>query len=43
MTLSESYYQTTLTYSELISDCIYTGKELFPNNSKHFFELLNGH
>ena len=43
MTLSESYCQTILTYSELISNSIHTFTELLPNNSKHFFESLNGH
>ena len=43
MTLSESYYQTILIYSELISNSIYTVTELLPNNSKHFFGSLNGH
>ena len=43
MTLSESYYQTILTYSEPISNSIHTFRELLPNNSKHFFESLNGH
>ena len=31
MTLSESYYQTILTYSELISKGIHTFTELLPN------------
>ena len=43
MTLSESYYQTRLTYSELISNSIYTSTKLLPNNSNHFPEILNGH
>ena len=43
MILSESYYQTILTYSELISNSILTFTELLPNNSKNFFERLNGH
>ena len=43
MTLSESYYQTILTYSEPISNSIHTFTELLPNNSKNFFESLNGH
>ena len=40
---SESYWQTILTYLELISNIILTFTELLPNNSKHFFESLNGH
>ena len=43
MTLSRSYYQTVLTYSELISNSIHTFTELLPNNSKHCFEKWNGH
>ena len=39
MTLPESYYQTILTYSELISNFT----DLLPNNSNHFFERLSGH
>ena len=39
---SERYYQTILIYSELISNNIHTS-ELLPNNSKCFFENLNGH
>ena len=39
LTLSESYYQTILTYSELISSIIYTFTELLTNNSKHFREF----
>ena len=31
-----------LTYSELISNSIHFFTELLPNNSKHFFESLNG-
>ena len=37
MTLSESYYQTILTYSELISNSIHIFTELLLNNSKHFW------
>ena len=43
MTLSESYHQTIFTYSELISNGIHTFTKLLPNNSKQFFESLNGH
>ena len=43
MTLSESYYQKILTYSELMSSSFRTFKELLPNNSKHFFESFGGH
>ena len=43
LTFSESYYQTILTYSEDILKSVYTFTELLPNNSKHFFESLNGH
>ena len=43
LALSESYYQTELTYSELILSSIHTFTELLPNNSKHFFDSLNGH
>ena len=43
MTFSESYYQTISTYWELISNSIHTFTDLLPNNSKHFFESLNGH
>ena len=45
MALSESYYQTVLPYSELISNSIHTFTKLLPNNnnSEHFFERLNGH
>ena len=43
MTLLESYCQTILTDSEFISNSIHTLTELLPNNSKHFFESLNGH
>ena len=43
MTLSESYYQTILTYGEPMSNSIHTFTELLPNNSKHFPEILNGH
>ena len=42
MTLSESYYQTTLTYLELISNSTHTFTDLLPNSSKHFFESFNG-
>ena len=42
MALSESYYQTILTYSELIWNNMHTFIELLPNNSKHFLEILNG-
>ena len=41
-TLSDSYYQTILTYLELISNSIHTFTELLPNSSKHFFESFNG-
>ena len=34
MTLSESYYQTILTYSELILNSAHTFTELLLNNSK---------
>ena len=43
MTLTGSYYQTILTYLELISNSIYTFTELLPNNSKPYFEGFNGH
>ena len=43
MTLSESYYQAILTYSELILNSIHTCTKLLPNNNKHFLEILNGH
>ena len=43
MTLSESYCQIMLTYSEFMSNSIHPLTELLPNNSKHFFESLNGH
>ena len=43
MSLSESYYQRILTYWEVISNSIYTFTDLLPDNSKHFFEGLNGH
>ena len=43
LAFSESYYQTVLTYSELILSSIHTFTELLPNNSKHFFDSLNGH
>ena len=43
MTLSESFYQIILNYSELISSSIHTFTELLPNNGEHFFESLNGH
>ena len=43
MKLSESYCQTILTYSEFKLNNIHTFTELLPNNSKHFFESLNGH
>ena len=42
-TLSDSYYQTILTYLELISNSIHTFTELIPNSSKHFFGSFNGH
>ena len=42
MILLESYYQTKLTYSKLISNSIYTFTDLLPNNSKLFFESLSG-
>ena len=41
--VSESYYQTILTCSELISNSIHTFTALLRNNSKHFFESFNGH
>ena len=37
------YYQTILTYLELISNSTHTLTKLIPNNSKHFFESFNGH
>ena len=37
MTLSESYYQTKLTYSALKSSSIHTFTQLLPNNNRHFF------
>ena len=40
MTLLESFYQTILTYSELISNSIHTSTELLPNNSKNFLKSL---
>ena len=43
MKFTESYYQTILTYSELISNSIHTFTGLLPNNSKHCLESLNGH
>ena len=43
MTLSESYYQTILTYSGLRSNSIHIFTELLRINSKHFLEILNGH
>ena len=43
LTLSESYYQTILTYFELISNNIQTFTEFLPNSSKHFFESFSGH
>ena len=43
LTISESYYQTILIYSELISNSIQTFTELLANNRKHFFESLNAH
>ena len=43
LTLSDSYYQTILTYLELISNSIHTFTELIPNSSKHFFGSFNGH
>ena len=39
----KSYYQTILTYLELISSSIHTFAELLPNSNKHFFEGFNGH
>ena len=42
-TLSDSYYQTILTYLGLISNNIHTFTELIPNSSKHFFGSFNGH
>ena len=43
LTLSKSYYQTILTYSELISNGIHNITELLPNNGKYFFESFHGH
>ena len=43
LTLSESCYQKILTYLEFISNSIYTFTKLLPNNTKYFFERLNGH
>ena len=40
MTLLESFYQTILTYSELISNSIHTSTELLPNKSKNFLKSL---
>ena len=42
MVLSQSYYQTIMTYSELISNSIHISTELLPNNSKHFLEGFKG-
>ena len=42
-TFSESYYQTILTYSDLISNSIHFFPELLPSYSKHFFESFKGH
>ena len=41
--ISESYCQTILTYSELLSSSIHTFKELLPISNKYFFESFNGH
>ena len=43
MILSGSYYQTILTYLELISNSIHTSTELLPNIVNTFYETLNGH
>ena len=40
LTLSESYYQTILTYLEL-NQTVFTFSQLLPNSSKHFFESFN--
>ena len=45
MTLSRSYYQAILTYSELISNSQYSHfhRVITKQNIKHFFESLNAH
>ena len=39
MTLSESYYQTILTYWELISNSIHNFTDLLPDKSKYFLRV----